>query len=444
MPDRGSALLVLLLAAGPALLAPFGLMLIVAGLGRGRNLTHSLLSALVAWSCAALGYAVLGASFGGYPGTPAHRFSLAGQSWNWLGAGGWWLHSIPAADATWAAVWRLMGMLAAGWAAIILSTGALERWKLSRLALASFCFGAFLFPLPLHWLWARGWLSRLGAHFGLGQGALDIGGAGVIQVMGGMGALALVWQLGARRHKYNKQGEPNALPGHSSMLVLAGCGLALAGWLAWNAATTLLVAQAAPGMLARAEIHTLLAAAAAFLIALLLGRWRFGRPDASMAANAWIAGLAATGAAAPFLSSFAAVLIAAAAGALVFFSIPWLEKTLRMDDPAGAVPAHLLGGLWGLLAAGLFAVIPYSITAGSTIANAATPHVAHGQFLAQLLAVATLLGCLLPLIYGLIWAIERLWPGRVEPEAEAQGLDLYELGSSAYPEFVTHSDEFLP
>lgn len=436
--------------AGPALLAPLGVALMAAGLGRGRHVTHTLLTALAAWGAAALGYALIGFHLAGYPGSPALVFRLHGTAWNYLA----WVWRVPEQFLLPAYAWRLFGLLAAGWMAVVISAGALERWKLSRTVLAAFIFGALLAPLPLHWLWNGGWLAMLGQNFGLGHGAMDLGETTAIQACGGAGALALAWQVGARRHKFNSQGEPNALPGHSTVLMLTGCGLTLAGWLAWNAISALMVAHISPWLLARTEINTLLAAICAFLCALLLGRWRFGRPDASIAVNAWLGGLVASSAAAPFLSLPANLLTASAAGAIVFFSIPWLEQKLRLDDPAGVIPAHLLAGIWGLLAAGLFARLWFYWPAGSPrfLMQGVVPSFhgvplpifpSWGQWAAQIVVVVTLLGCLLPLAYAVIWLIERLWPGRVTPEAEARGLDLYELGSSAYPEMVTHGDEFL-
>ena len=134
----------------------------------------------------------------------------------------------------------------------------------------------------------------------------------------------------------------------------------------------------------------------------------------------------------------AAALVGIVAGILVTFSVEWFELRFAVDDPGGAVSVHAVGGLWGLLAVALVARIsgPLANVAGTQFLNDS------GQWLAQLVGIATLLGFVLPLTYGLNRALNLVCPHRVAPEGERQGLDLYELGAGAYPEFVTHTDEF--
>ena len=117
------------------------------------------------------------------------------------------------------------------------------------------------------------------------------------------------------------------------------------------------------------------------------------------------------------------------AGVLVTFSVGWLEFYARLDDPAGVISAHGLAGIWGLLAAALFA-------------QSAGPGGGQGQWLAQLMGIATLIGFVLPVAYGLNRLLDRFVKQRVAPEGERQGLDLYELGAGAYPDFMTHSDDY--
>jgi len=117
-------------------------------------------------------------------------------------------------------------------------------------------------------------------------------------------------------------------------------------------------------------------------------------------------------------------------GLLVALSVEWLEVFLRVDDPGGAVPSHAVSALWGLFAAGLFAGMGFG-------------GVASGQWLAQLVGVATLIGFVLPMSYGLNWVLNRIVPYRVDSDGERQGMDLHELGAGAYPEFVVHSDDFI-
>jgi Amt family ammonium transporter len=163
----------------------------------------------------------------------------------------------------------------------------------------------------------------------------------------------------------------------------------------------------------------------------VITRVRFGRPDASLTANGWVAGLAASSAACAVVPPAAAVLIGMIAGLVVPFAIENLELRLTIDDPGGAISVHAIGGIWGLIAVGMFGRFP-SPAAGES-----------GQWVAQLVGVSTLLGFVLPLTYGLNRLLHRFLPQRVAPEGERQGLDLYELGAGAYPEFMTHTDEFL-
>ncbi len=155
-------------------------------------------------------------------------------------------------------------------------------------------------------------------------------------------------------------------------------------------------------------------------------RVRFGWPDASLTANGWIAGLVASSAAAAFLKPAAAIIVGGVAGMIVVWAADFLEFQLAIDDPGGAVSVHAIGGFWGILAVGLLT------DAGS-----------RGQWLAQLVGTATLVGFVLPLSYGLNWLLDRAYHQRVEREGELQGMDLFELGGGAYPEFDVRGDEYL-
>jgi Amt family ammonium transporter len=149
---------------------------------------------------------------------------------------------------------------------------------------------------------------------------------------------------------------------------------------------------------------------------------RFGKPDASLCANGWLAGLVTSSACAALVSPAAALVTGVVMGIATPLLVEVLELALSMDDPSGAISVHFVGGLWGLFAAGVFA-----------------PQ--KGQILAQLVGIATLLGIFLPAVYLLFKLIDRLVPFRVDPDGERLGMDLHELGGGAYPEFVIHRDE---
>jgi Amt family ammonium transporter len=233
------------------------------------------------------------------------------------------------------------------------------------------------------------------------------------------------------------------MPGHNAVYILFGCLIAWLGWIGLNIAGAMLFTGMPIGRSALIAVNTTLAAGASALMTAMVTRTRFGRPDASLTANGWVAGLAASSAACAFVPPAAALLIGLVAGFLVPFAIENLELRLSIDDPGGSISVHAIGGIWGLIAVGLFGRFPVPVlnTAESLAGGPALTD--NWQWLAQLVGVATLLGFVLPLTYTLNWALNRFLPYRVAPEGERQGLDLYELGAGAYPEFMTHTDEFL-
>jgi Amt family ammonium transporter len=197
--------------------------------------------------------------------------------------------------------------------------------------------------------------------------------------------------------------------------------LAWLGWIGLNSAGAILYAAAHAGDLVRVALNTTLAAGSAALAAAVTTRARFGKPDFSLSANGWTGGLVAISASCAVVPPAGAVLIGIVAGGVVPLTIEQFELHLSLDDPGGAVSVHAVAAIWGILATGLFT----------------------GQWLAQVVGVATLLGCVLPLTYGLNLALDRVVPLRAAAEGERQGLDLHELGAGAYPEFLTHNEEFL-
>jgi Amt family ammonium transporter len=437
-PTAGVSYIVMMLCLGFIFLVPCaaaGLALISTGLGRSRSASHSMMSAMCVLAVAALAYFVCGFAWQGFAGGPAHVASVGGKPWSLLASGHFFLRREPL-DGLPASLAALLGMLSVGLAALIpLGSGA-DRWRLGACCASTAVLAGWTYPLFAHWVWGGGWLAQLGTNYGLGRGFVDTGGAGTIQAVGGLTALSIAWLLGARRGKYMHGGMPTAIPGHNGVLVILGCVLALVGWLGLNSAGAILYNGAEPGQTALAAINTILSAAAAALTAAVITQARFGKPDASLAANGWIGGLAASSGACAFVSPAAAAAIGLLAGALVTFSVEWFEVHMSVDDPGGSISAHAMGGLWGVLSVGLFARIPATGELGGQ-SNGDT-----GQWLAQLVGMATLIGFILPLTYGLNWVLDRVYPHRVATEGERQGMDLYELGAGAYPEFIVHNDEF--
>jgi len=410
-------------------LAVAGLALINNGLGKSRSAAHAMLASLCVVAVAATVYGAIGFSWEGFAGRPTHVVNIGGKPWDWIAQQPFFLRGLELNGSP-ASLSVVLQMFAVGIAAMIPLSAASDRWRLGAICASTAVLAGWTYPLFAHWVWGGGWLAQLGTVYGLGNGFLDTGGAGTIQVVGGLTALSMVWILGPRHGKYSSDGMPVGIPGHNLVNVVFGCLLAWAGWLGLNSAGAILFGDAPPSGLIVVEINTTFCAAASALVAVGVTRLRFGRPDASISANGWIGGLVASSAATAMLRPSVAIMVGLITGALVALSVEWLELWLHVDDPGGAVSSHAVAGLWGLFAAGIFSGL------GSRGA-------APGQWLAQLVGIATLIGFVLPLTYALNWLLGRITPHRVDSDGERQGMDLHELGAGAYPEFMVHSDDFI-
>jgi Amt family ammonium transporter len=421
------------------ILIPFaiaGLALIHQGLGRSRSAAHAMLATLCAIAIAAIVFTLVGFSFTGLQSNPqttqlapSHVLQLAGKHWDWLGAqpllaGG--LHS-DLLRSPYAALALAFEIFAVGLTAIIPISAGTDRFRLIAICASTALLAAILFPLFAHWVWASGWLATLTTLFGI-PAFKDLGGSGVIHALGGLTALSIAWILGPRKGKYT-DGMATAIPGHNIVQVLFGCLLALVGWIGLNAAASILFYGISVVEVIAIVINAILTASAGCLAAVLTTQIRYRKPDASLSANGWIAGLVAGSAGAGLLTPAAAILTGLVAGLIVTLLVEALELKLFIDDPGGAISIHAGAGLWGLLAFGIFGP-----TAGPRL----------GLVLAQLIGIATLLGLMLPLIHGCHLLLNRFLRFRVDRDGDWQGMDIRELGAGAYPEFVIHADEFVP
>jgi ammonium transporter, Amt family len=415
--------------------APAGLALINTGFGRARGAAYAMLSSLTATAIAAVVYCFFGFSWEGFPGRPANLILLGGKPWDWISRGPFLLRGLAFNDSP-ATLAMLLQVFTVSLAALIpVSTGA-DRWRLRSLGISTALLAGWTYPLFAHWVWGGGWLAQLGSNFGLGDGFLDAGGAGAVQVLGGLSALSIAWILGPRRGKYLADGGPAAFPGHNIVYVLFGCALIVPGWIGLNAAGSILFAGAAPSRIALIAVNTLLSASASCLTAMAGTRFRFGKPDASLCANGWLGGLVASSAVCCFVTPMVAIFVGLVAGALVTIAVEVLEVHLTVDDPGGAISVHAVAGIWGLLAVGIF---PHILAIRGSLPSGVES--GSGQLLAQVVGVATLLGLMLPMAYGLNWLLNRIDPQRVAPRGERLGMDMHELGGGAYPEFVVHRED---
>jgi Amt family ammonium transporter len=416
LPQSAFVLALSLVLISPLALA--GVALMNAGLGRSRSAAQSMLGTLALISAAVIVFALIGAMFA--YGETGYTFTVAGRPWNWIGAGSFALRGFSA-ETVQTQLSTLFQFIAVAFVVLIAWGSGADRLRVAAGLAAAAILAALVFPMLAYWAWGTGWLTQLGLNFSLGEGFLDPGAA-TVHVLGGLSALAIVWIAGPRRGKFPKEGLSTAMPGHNAVYVLFGGLLALVGFLAWNMAGALMWADLPPTELVVTAVNTLLEAACALAATFAVTRIRFGKADASLCANGWMAGLVTSTACAAVASPLEALLAGLVAGLITPLLVELLELFLSIDDPSGAITVHGVCGIWGLFAAGLFASQP-------------------GQVLAQLIGIAALLGVIFPLVYFLFWAVNLVLPFRVDPDGERIGMDLHELGGSAYPEFVVHRDD---
>jgi Amt family ammonium transporter len=398
-----------------------GLALVNTGFGRGRSAAHSMLSAMCVFAVAVLVYLFIGFSFQGFAGGPAHLVNIGGRQWNLLGAERLMMRGVGFNGSALSLV-ACLQLFSVGIAAIIPLGAGSDRWRLGASCASTAILAGITYPIFAHWVWGGGWLAQLGALAGCGSGALDAGGAGVIQAVGGLTALSITWILGARHGKYEMSGM--AIPGHNMVMVLFGCMLTLVGWMGLDTASAMLFAGASTNSISLIAVNNVVAASIALLTALIVTGIRFSKPDASITANGFVIGMVAISGVCSLVSPAEAAAIGLVAGILVPFSVELLDA-LGVDDPSGSISVHAVGGLWGVIATGLFIQ--------------GRPK----QWLAQMAMLAALLGFVLPLTYGLNLLLNRIYPQRITKDGERQGLDMCELGGGAYPELTPVTKDYL-
>ena len=315
-------------------------------------------------------------------------------------------------------------------AATIVSGAVAERLKFKAYLIYSAVVSIIIYPIYGHWVWGGGWL----AHLPFGMGALDFAGSGVVHCVGGLVALAGAMVLGPRFGKYDKDGKPQAIPGHSMVLAALGVFILWFGWFGFNPGST---CNAHHLRIAVIAVNTNLAAAAGALSALLIAKWRTKKWDTGMALNGVLAGLVAITCPCAWVEGWAAIVIGLIAGALVYASVKFLEAR-GIDDPVGAVSVHGANGLWGLLSLGFFADGTYgNYSVEPPFATGLFYGGGGGQLLAQFINCVVVFVWAFGLGYLMFKLMDKAFGIRVSPEAELQGLDIPEHGSPGYPEFIT-------
>jgi Amt family ammonium transporter len=421
-----------------------GFALAETGFTRAKNAGHTMAMNFMIYAIGMLAYWICGfavqmgglggvASLGG-GGALDHEFvlHLFGKDFGLFGTRGFFLSGMTY-DAVIFSVF-LFQMVFMDTTATIPTGSMAERWTFKSFVIYGFFIAGLVYPLYANWVWGGGWLSQLGKNFGLGHGALDFAGSSVVHMTGGMAALAGAAVLGPRYGKFNSDGTPNAIPGHHLPMALTGCFILAFGWFGFNAGSTLAGGDLRIGVIAT---NTMLASAAGAFSAMLY-MWTFYRkPDISMVANGLLAGLVAITAPCAFVNSVSAVIIGFAAGLILCWSVMFVEKTLKIDDPVGAVSVHGINGAWGMLALGLFADGTY----GDGLNGISGPvrglfYGDASQFAAQGAAVLTNAAFVLVVMFAFFKALNLVVPLRVSREHEVEGLDTPEVSVPAYPDFT--------
>jgi Amt family ammonium transporter len=445
----------------------FGFMAVETGLCRAKNSSHTAamnfmiypLGCIAFW---AYGFAIGWGNWWNAP-VPSGWYSSLGagtvvlnegfalhggteeapKTYGLFGTKGFFLHDMD--DASVMGLFFFMMVFMDTTATIPTGTMA-ERW-----AWKNFCLFGLWVALPYclyaHWVWGGGWLAQSGLNWGLGHGAVDFAGSGVVHTMGGFLALAGGLAIGPRLGKY-VNGKPQAIPGHNIPMVVMGTFVLAFGWFGFNAGSTL---SGTDLRFATVIVNTMLASVGAALATMCWLMIRGGKPDTSMLCNGMLAGLVAITAPCAFVESWAAVVIGGIAGVLVVESVYFWDK-LGVDDVVGAISVHGVNGFWGVVSLGLFANGKYGMGWNGVVREKWDANllddglIADGvrgwfygdssQLWAQLLSACVCAS--FALAFGYVWFkfSNLITPLRVPAEVEMQGLDIPEMGVPGYPDFM--------
>jgi Amt family ammonium transporter len=308
----------------------------------------------------------------------------------------------------------------AGTAATIVSGVVAERIKFLSFIIFSSILVGFIYPVIGHWVWGGGWLAK--------KGMWDFAGSTVVHSVGGWAALAGVLFLGPRIGKYNKDGSVRPIPGHHMGMATLGTLILWLGWFGFNPGSTM---AASFNDIGRIALTTNTAAAFATLSAAITAWVMLGKPDISMILNGTLAGLVAVTAPCAFISVGSSAIIGLIAGVLVVLSVIMWDK-LHVDDPVGALSVHLVNGIFGTLALGLFAQDQFlPNTTGNGLFFGGGIKLLVAQFTG---VIAT--GVFVFLAASVAWLVIKITIGiRVNKDEEIEGLDIGEHGNECYPDF---------
>jgi len=417
-----------------------GFALVETGFTRARSAAHTMAMNFIIYVLGMTGYFVMGFAlqFGGVGLVGVGNLGglsllngeftipIGGINWGLFGTKGFFLSGTYDVAV---AVMFLFQMVFMDTAATIPTGSMAERFKWIAFCIYGLFIGAIIYPIFGNWVWGGGWLSQLG-KIGLGAGYIDFAGSGVVHAVGGWTALAGALVLGPRLGKFNKDGTPNAIPGHNLVMGLLGAFILAFGWFGFNPGSTLGAAGNGNLRIGLVAVATMLASASGALTAMLYMWITTGKPDPAMAANGMLAGLVAITAPSGFVSPMNAFIIGGVAGVLVCLAVAFFERVMKVDDPVGAISVHGVNGLWGQIAVGLFAdgTMNYG---GLTVRG-----LFYGdgsQLVAQVIGGVVAFAWAFGVSYAFFKVLDRVVGLRVSPEVELQGLDVPEMGTLAYP-----------
>lgn len=392
--------------------AGFGML--ETGFCRQKNAVNILTKNLIVFALATLSFWAMGYALAFGSGNPFFGFQgffLAGAE-----------EFYPDSTLT-TPVFFLFQTAFAGTAATIGSGSVAERIKFSSFLIFSVLLTAICYPITAHWVWGGGWLSDM-SFLGEGVAFSDFAGSTVVHSVGGWAALMGAIFLGPRLGKYNN-GAINAIPGHNMSIATLGCLILWIGWFGFNPGSELAADLAVPQI----ALVTNLAAAAGGVTATFTAWALSGKPDLSMVINGILAGLVGITAGCGGIGYWGAVIVGGIAGIIVVFAVGFFDSA-KIDDPVGATSVHLVCGIWGTLAVGLF-----DTSLGLFYGNGIT------QLIAQIIGIVAI-GVFTVAATSLLWVIINSTIGlRVSAEEELKGLDIGEHGMEAYSGFLKDTSD---
>ncbi len=304
---------------------------------------------------------------------------------------------------TWWTDFLFQGMFAAT-AATIVSGAVAERMKIGAFMIFTIIYVGLVYPIAGSWKWGGGFLDQMGFY--------DFAGSTLVHSVGGWAALVAVYLLGSRIGKF-KNGKAQAIPGHNIPIATAGVLILWLGWFGFNGGSVL---SANPELTSLTLVTTCLAAAAGGVVAVLVSFIKYKNLDLTMFLNGILGGLVGITAGADVMTPESAIIIGGIAGALIVFAVSFIDA-IKLDDPVGAIAVHLICGIWGTLAVGIFSTNP------------------EHTFLIQLTGVACYAVFCIITSFLIIFTLKKTIGIRVSEREELEGLDAHEHGMDAYPDF---------